>query len=173
MNKIIPAVLAIGVVLAGAGISTACASSGGRDNSGRPLPLKAVRALTEHYHEEAVALADGFTRTDDCVPQMGYHYVNFGRMDQRLEPTRPEAVLYGPTSDGTRRLVGAEWIVIDDDQNLATDYDRPSLFGHEFQGPMLGHTPGMPIHYDLHAYAWLDNPNGGFVTFNPAVSCNA
>ncbi|MEH0423926.1 hypothetical protein [Streptomyces sp. B21-083] len=71
----------------------------------------------------------------------------------------------------SRRLVGAEWIVVDKDQNLATDDDRPSLFGVPFDGPMLGHEPGMPIHYDLHVWLWKKNPSGMFARWNPTVTC--
>lgn len=92
---------------------------------------------------------------------MGYHYVNYARLDTNLEPSRPEAVLYAPPTENGRRLAAAEWIVVDRDQDLATDDDRPALFGHDFDGPMPGHVPGMPVHYDLHAYAWIDNPDGG------------
>jgi hypothetical protein len=133
--------------------------------------LRAVRAFTERYQSEAAAIDDGFAPTDECIPGMGYHYVNFARLDTTLEPRRPEALLYEPGGDGNRRLVGAEWIVIDSDQDLATDNDTPSLFGHDFDGPMPGHTPGMPVHYDLHAYAWIDNPNGPFATWNPTITC--
>ncbi|WP_405817335.1 hypothetical protein OG241_22700 [Streptomyces sp. NBC_01390] len=71
----------------------------------------------------------------------------------------------------SRRLVGAEWIVVDKDQNLATADDRPSLFGVPFDGPMLGHEPGMPIHYDLHVWLWKKNPSGMFARWNPTVTC--
>ena len=134
--------------------------------------LGAVRARTKEYRVEAKAVADGFARTDECVPGMGYHYMNLGRMDERLDPARPEVLLYVADGSGGRRLAGAAWVVIDDDQNLATDDDRPSLFGHEFDGPMPGHVEGMPIHYDLHAYAWVENPDGGFATWNPAITCH-
>jgi hypothetical protein len=29
----------------------------------------------------------------------------------------------------------------------------------------------MPVHYDLHAWAWVDNPDGGFTAVNPTVVC--
>lgn len=140
-------------------------------NSAGDAGLGAARAFTAQYQSEAAAIADGFTPTDECVPNMGYHYVNFSRIDTNLEPSRPEAVLYVSTPDGGRQLAAAEWLVVDADQDLATDDDRPTLFGHPFDGPMLGHAPGMPIHYDLHAYAWVENPDGGFATWNPAISC--
>lgn len=153
--------------LAAIGGSPAGAERGRSDDSG----LEAVRALTRGYHDESVAVADGFVATNDCVPRMGHHYVNFSRLDTTLEPARPEVLLYMPTTGGGRRLAGAEWIVVDRDQNLGTDDDRPSLFGHDFDGPMPGHGPGMPVHYDLHAYAWFENPAGGFATWNPRIVC--
>ena len=161
------AVIVTGCVLVAAGLATVATAAPGSDDAG----LQAVRKMTDRYHSDAVAVADGFAPTGDCVPQMGYHHVNFERLDHRLEPSRPEVMLYAATGDGGRRLIGAEWVVVDDDQDLATDDDRPQLFGHDFQGPMPGHSPGMPVHYDLHAYAWVDNPNGGFAPFNPEVSC--
>jgi hypothetical protein len=36
---------------------------------------------------------------------------------------------------------------------------------------MPGDGEDMPIHYDLHAYAWVANPDGGFATWNPAITC--
>jgi hypothetical protein len=36
---------------------------------------------------------------------------------------------------------------------------------------MPGHGGDMPIHYDLHVYAWVANPDGGFATWNPAITC--
>ncbi|MFI5623581.1 hypothetical protein ACIA03_08960 [Nocardioides sp. NPDC051685] len=133
--------------------------------------IQAVRAWTAKYQDESAAIADGFVRTDDCVPNMGYHYVNFGRFDGRFEPSRPEALIYEDGPNGSRVLVAAEWLVVDADQDLGTNDDRPALFGHEFDGPMPGHFEGMPIHYDLHAYAWHANPDGSFATFNPDVTC--
>lgn len=163
-----PVALAAAILALTAGsVASASAERGRSDDAG----LRAVQAFTERYQSEDAAIADGFAPTDDCVPGMGYHYVNMSRLDTRLEPSRPEVVLYAPTDDGGRRLAGAEWIVVDQDQDLTTDDDRPSLFGHDFDGPMPGHTPGMPVHYDLHAWAWTTNPNGGFATWNPTITC--
>lgn len=163
-----PSILGFAVpVLLGVLTATGAVASGDGDEAG----LQAVREFTDPYHSEAAAVADGFEPTDECVPAMGYHYVNFERLDERLEPSRPEIVIYAPTADGGRRLAAAEWMVIDRDQDLSTDDDRPSLFGHEFDGPMPGHLPGMPVHYDLHAYAWVENPAGGFATWNATITC--
>lgn len=149
----------------------AVAVPAGAHSDGAEAGIRAVRAFTARYQHEAAAIAGGFTPTDVCVPAMGYHYVNFSGLDTRLEPSRPEALLYAPAPGGGQRLVGAEWIVVDADQDLTTDDDRPVLFGHEFEGPMPGHQPGMPVHYDLHAYAWVDNPDGAFAPWNTSVTC--
>jgi hypothetical protein len=38
---------------------------------------------------------------------------------------------------------------------------------------MPGHEPGMPVHYDLHAWVYLDNPLGELAVWNPNVTCPA
>lgn len=169
MNTRIIISVAMAALLLSSGIGAAGQAQASSD--GDEAALEVVRQLTKRYHDVAVAVSDGFIQTDPCIPAMGLHYVNTERWDERLEPGRPEVILYAPTLDGGRRLVGAEWVVTDDDQNLATDHDRPHLFGHDFQGPMPGHVPGQPVHYDLHAYAWVDNPLGGFAPYNPRVQC--
>lgn len=155
--------------LAGVGVhqATVPSAAAGRADAG----IGAVRAWTERYHAEAAAIADGFVPTDTCVPGMGYHYVNYSRFDGRIEPSRPEVLIYVDGPDGGRQLVAAEWVVVDRDQDLATTDDRPQVFGHDFDGPMEGHEAGMPRHYDLHAWAWLDNPDGAFTAVNPTVTC--
>ena len=88
-----------------------------------------------------------------------------------LDPERPEILLYVPKPGGKLRLVGVEYMKVDADQNLATDTDRPSLFGQAFNGPMPGHNPTMPIHYDLHVWLEADNPMGVFAQWNPTIAC--
>jgi hypothetical protein len=135
--------------------------------------LAHVRDITAKYRDVNAALADGYLPTTDCVASpdggMGLHYVNPALLGT-LDPDRPAVLLYSPDSSHPA-LMGAEWFHADADQNLATDGDRPNLFGHAFQGPMLGHEPGMPIHYDLHVWAWRANPSGDFSPWNPAVHC--
>ncbi|MFP3991799.1 hypothetical protein U9R90_30865 [Streptomyces sp. E11-3] len=136
---------------------------------------KAYKATTK-YHSEKKAIKDGYMRTDECAASpeggMGYHYINLDHIDS-LDPAKPAALLYEDDKHGKRRLVGVEYLVVDDDQDLATDDDRPTLFGQEFAGPMEGHGPGMPIHYDLHVWLHKHNPSGLFAEWNPTVKCPA
>jgi hypothetical protein len=142
---------------------------------------------TAQYHDESKALADGFVSTIDCVEApglgvMGIHYVNFPRtFDINVNVTQPEALLYIP-QNGTKRLVGMEYIapVLSDGAPWfggptqpppTIDNPAPVLFGQTFEGPMPGHTPGQPWHYDLHVWAWRNNPSGLFFEFNPQLTC--
>ena len=133
--------------------------------------VAAARAATARFHTPAVALAAGYLPTEACVPGMGQHWVNPGAMaDGVADPSRPDILLYAPSATGAR-LLGAEWFAVDADQDLGTDADRPSMAGMAFDGPMPGHEPGMPVHYDLHLYLWDHNPAGIAAPFNPDVTC--
>ncbi|MBA2720346.1 MAG: hypothetical protein H0U52_14075 [Chloroflexi bacterium] len=82
-----------------------------------------------------------------------------------------EGLLYAPNQDGQLKLVGVDYLKADAGGSLATAGDRPSVFGTPFDGPMPGHGPGMPVHYDLHVWLAERNPNGLFAQWNPAISC--
>lgn len=136
--------------------------------------LAKVKRATAKYHSIDKALKDGYLPTDICVAipggGMGYHYVNPELFDHKIEAFHPEAILYIPTPGG-RKLAGIEYVQTDADQDLNTADDRPTLFGVPFAGPMEGHEPGMPIHYDLHAWLFKHNPDGLFAEYNPRVTC--
>ena len=101
----------------------------------------------------------------------GVHYINPALFGPGVDPLTPEILLYLPTADGTLKLIGVEYFAVDADQDLATDDDRPFLFGRGFDGPMEGHAPGMPRHYDLHVWVAESNPAGIFAQWNPAIDC--
>ena len=148
------------------GMAPSVAAGGGQDE------LNEARSATARYHSVSQALKAGYVPVGPCEPGMGYHFVNFEYFES-TDPRVPAALLYAPKQNGKLRLAGAEWFQVDADQDLATDDDRPSMFGKEFDGPMEGHAPGMPIHYDLHAYVWVDNPDGVLTAHNPNITCPA
>jgi hypothetical protein len=139
--------------------------------------LREVRRATRAFRDVDVAKAAGYAPAPECVDDpkyggMGIHYANEKLIaDGKLDITRPEILVYQPTADGGRRLGAVEYFQVDGDQDLATADDRPSLFGMPFDGPMLGHEPGMPIHYDLHVWLYKHNPAGIFAMWNPRVHC--
>lgn len=146
-----------------------------RHASSVPVDLAKVRVATAPFHWVLLAEFAGYESTVHCVASpaggMGIHYAN-GALgaDPAIELSRPEMLLYEPTGHGLR-LVGVEYSKVDDDQDLSTDHDRPTLFGRPFDGPMLGHGPGQPVHYDLHVWLWKHNPSGMFAQWNPRVHC--
>jgi hypothetical protein len=139
--------------------------------------LQALEAATARYHSLEQAEKAGYTVAGEpCVSSplgaMGVHAVNPALIaDPAIDPLRPEMLLYAPNDRGKLQLVGVEYLKVDADGELATDDDRPSIFGQPFDGPMPGHSPGMPVHYDLHVWVWADNPSGLFAAFNPSLSC--
>ena len=146
-------------------------------NGSLPPELQEVRAAVARYHDYANALADGYSVAGEpCIESpdgaMGIHAPNNALIRAGvLDPTRPSVLLYMPRKDGSLRLIGVEYMKVDADQNLATDDDRPSLFGRGFDGPMPGHNPSMPIHYDLHAWVLDTNPAGTLSQWNPTLNC--
>jgi hypothetical protein len=137
--------------------------------------IEVVRKATERFKDVREARRTGYEPAAECVAGpdggMGVHYTNERlARDPRIDLRRPEVLLYEPHGD-KRRLVAVEYFRADADGRLETDDDRPYLFGRGFDGPMEGHEPGMPVHYDLHAWVWKHNPAGTFAQFNPRVSC--
>jgi hypothetical protein len=144
---------------------------------GQSDDLRRARAATRRFRSVEVAREAGYAATGECVQDpkyggMGIHYAHPDLLaDGELDITKPEILVYQPLPSGKLRLGAIEYFQADADQDLATDPDRPSLFGLPFDGPMLGHEPGMPIHYDLHVWLYRHNPAGRFAMWNPRVHC--
>ncbi|HEY3542933.1 MAG TPA: hypothetical protein VGK79_10350 [Gaiellaceae bacterium] len=146
--------------------------------------LEKTKAALDKYQSVDAAKQAGYAPASPCEATptdpdqssygggMGVHFVNPALMAPGpLDPAKPPILVYAPVAGGGFRLVAAEYFKPDADQNVKTDDDRPSLFGRAFDGPMLGHAPGMPIHYDLHVWLWQHNPSGLFAPWNPDVTC--
>ena len=128
-----------------------------------------VREVTKKYLDVDSAVADGYSSTVECVESplgaMGIHYIKPSLFDCQINELEPEMLLYIPTEDGPK-LIGVEYFI----PSACVD-STPMLFGHEMDGPMPGHGPGQPEHYDLHVWLWEPNPSGIFEEFNPNLSC--
>ena len=107
--------------------------------------LRRARAATRQFRNVKVARAAGYAATGECAQDpkyggMGIHYANPELVaDGQLDVTKPEILVYQPMPSGKLRLGAVEYFQADADQDLATDPDRPYLFGMPFDGPMLGH----------------------------------
>jgi hypothetical protein len=139
--------------------------------------LREVRRATRDFRSVRAARAAGYEAASPCESDpkygaMGIHYANPELVaDGKLDITKPEILVYQPTPGGKLRLGAVEYFQVDADQDLATDDDRPFLFDLPFDGPMLGHNPEMPVHYDLHVWLYRHNPAGMFAMWNPKVHC--
>lgn len=167
----VAALAALGAVAATTVAVATTGPAAGQEGAGAS-ELAQVRAATARFHDVAVAEKEGYIPVSPCeeLPgsgAMGIHYLNPPLAgDAEVDPTRPEVLLYLPTDDGLR-LVAVEWFVA----AAATGGTRPEVLGVPFEGPMAGHSEGMPEHYDLHAWVWAKNPAGTFATWNSALSC--
>jgi len=161
-----------------------------------PDDLQAAKAASARYHSFEQAKRAGYSvENEPCVSAppppgltgaMGIHAVNRALVaDPAVDPLRPEIVLYLPAENGKLELVGVEYFAValantpsgprpwfeSTPPPLGFADSAPALLGHSLDGPMPGHNPTMPWHYDLHVWLWADNPAGTFAPFNPAVAC--
>ena len=101
---------------------------------------------------------------------MGVHYPNGALVgDGALDPMQPEVLVYEPTNTGLK-LVAVEYLVLADDWN-ANNPSPPVLMGQVFNYNGSPNRYGMPAFYELHVWAWKNNPSGVFADWNPQVSC--
>jgi hypothetical protein len=139
--------------------------------------LAAARKATLKYKDVNVAMAAGYKPASPCVSAdglggMGFHYVKPALMGTpKVVGKKPEALLFAPVTGGKLKLVGVEYQKIDADGDVATDDDRPKLFGQDFDGPVAPRFPGDAAHYELHVWLHKKNPSGIFAPFNPNVRC--
>jgi hypothetical protein len=136
-----------------------------------------ARAATERYSDVGLAVAKGYKPASPCVSAdglggMGFHYVKSALMaSPQVDLRKPEALLIAPGKGGKPTLIGVEYMAIDADGDVATDDDRPRLFGQDFDGPIPARFPGDAVHYELHVWLHKKNPSGLFAPFNPNVRC--
>lgn len=166
MRRALVVALAAAFLLAPAVVS---AAPGGRQDSVTLRQLAALRRTTTAYRNVTTAVQAGFVPVGGCVEVpglggMGVHHANFARFDTTVDALQPEGLLYDHSS-GRPRLVAVEYLAV------YVGQPAPVVLGQTMMGPMEGHEPGMPTHYDLHVWAWQGNPSGIFAEFNPNVTC--
>src|SRR5579863_265917 len=159
----------------------------GEENQDNKL-VEIVRSATQQYQNVANA-GPGYGPALGCVSgsdhgAMGIHYVNGSLLqgetllsDGQLDPTRPQALIYEPQLNGGLKLVAVEFIIF---ASALPSGAAPQVEGHLMQyidGPSSFRpkaTPnryGLPGFFELHVWAWKDNPQGSFVDWNDHVSC--
>lgn len=179
------AVMATAVLAAGLTPSAAFAHDGSSNSgswkheSSREVVYEILKS-TERYQSMERAIHDGYVtaRPVHCVEvpglgAMGVHFVKGALLDERIDASKPEALVYMPQTldkEGRPdqedkytdyRLVAVEF--------LSTARKAPVLGGVKFDSEPAGST--MPFKHSLHAWVWQDNPAGTFAPWNPSISC--
>jgi hypothetical protein len=163
-------------VLAAAQPSSAAQTAQSRS---APTLMEKVRAATERFRDINVATAAGFVPGTPCVSgpdtgAMGVHFVMGDRITNFvLQADQPQALIYEPLAGGGFRLVGVEYIV------LASNWIKQpngTLTTPELEGDLMNYESapnrfGLPAFYELHVWAWEDNPKGSFADWNTHVTC--
>jgi hypothetical protein len=138
--------------------------------------VRQVREATSDFRDVTAAMAAGYGSMNSCVsgPEkgaMGVHYANPTLVgDNELDAMQPEILVY-EVRGGRLRLVAVEFIVFAAEWDAAHPGAPPVLTGQQFNLVPGPNRYGPAAFYELHVWAWKDNPSGMFVDWNPAVSC--
>lgn len=136
------------------------------DDDARSLTF--IRRVVEDYMRMDAARAAGYTsqQPEGCVQTPsgahGFHYVNPGLLDAKVELNRPEALMYEAQIDGSMMLIGVDYVVPFDKWR---EDQPPRLIGRRFL-----RNDSLRV-WSLHVWTHRDNPNGVFAMYNPNVAC--
>jgi hypothetical protein len=162
-------ILAGALLLASFGTGGAFSHEAGAMVAGSNPLADGVREANARFADVAVAVSEGYAPIP-CVSgieggAMGVHYVNGALIDDKtIDIAHPEAVMYEPGPDGKMELIAVEYI---------TPTGPAELGGHLFSFTNAPNRYGLPAFYELHVWAWRQNPTGAFADMNPDVSCDA
>ncbi len=136
--------------------------------------VETVRNATTQYVDDVkAATSAGYSAALGCVSgsdhgAMSVHYVNGSLVNGPIDPTRPQALIYEPSSNGQLKLVGVEFIIL---ASALPPNAAPQVEGHLMLYVDSPNRYGLPAFFELHVWAWRDNPHGPFVDWNDHVSC--
>lgn len=137
--------------------------------------VQIVQDATRKYLNVNNARGAGYAPFLGCVTgpdfgAMGVHYVNGALLNGELHPDRPQALIYEP--QGNRlKLVGVEFIVDAKTWLKSHNNTPPVLEGQVLQLVAAPNRFNLPTFFEIHVWAWRDNPLGAFVDWNTRVSC--
>jgi len=155
---------------------SAYATVASADTGAQGRLLNRLRKATAQFRQVSNAQAAGYSQFLDCIDEpgqgaMGIHFVNGAFVgDTVLDPLHPEALVYEPGEQDQLKLVALEYIVFQaawDAQSITP----PMLFGQMYHLVTSPNRYGLPAFYELHVWAWKNNPSGTFYEWNPRVSC--
>ena len=139
MRRLIPLIAIVATLSSGPGSSppdrTTCRRAQGGQGRQRTIQLRRSRPSRPATSRAARASRPRTARWASTT--------STGRQSAIRGSTRSSQrfLLYVPDANGTLKLARVEYMVVDADQNLATDGDRPSAFGPSVQRPDAGSLP--------------------------------
>jgi hypothetical protein len=148
-----------------------------------PELVLAVRQATQQFTDPVAAMNAGYQPVLGCVSgpdhgAMGVHYLNGALLTGDVDASKPQALIYEPLGGGHMRLVGVEFIV-DSATWFKTQKEEgvqnpgpPALYGQLFQLIPSPNRYNLDTFFELHVWAWQDNPNGTFGDWNTKVNCD-
>jgi hypothetical protein len=181
IHKLTMSILRLGLMstLAATGPLLAADTGAGDSEHERAAPAKLVqivREATERFIDVNAAAAAGYVPAFGCVTgpdtgAMGVHYINGSLVSGgELNANEPQALIYEPVGNAMK-LVGVEYIALADNWLAAHQQAPPVLEGQLLQYIGTPNRYGLPGLFELHVWAWRDNPHGAFVDWNTHVSC--
>lgn len=149
----------------------ACDSGSDSDSTPLDLELERLRNATAAFADFDAAVAAGYSvevidpgTGSSTFPGMGIHYLNPDLLDDQFELERPEILLFVRNDQGAMELVAVEYATpIADLQNPPP---APQGFTGDRDAWAVNQTFSL---WTLHAWVWMDNPDGTFASHNPRL----
>jgi hypothetical protein len=126
------------------------------------LQLDQAREAASKYLDLDVALAAGYVDIGVFMPNMGWHYLNQGLLDEKFDWTRPELLVYADDPCSAKRKL------------VAVEYAVPLSLAKRPPGGFVGRADQWDANqtfqiWTLHAWVYEFNPDGVFAPYNPRV----
>ncbi|MCM4155328.1 hypothetical protein [Gramella sp. AN32] len=129
--------------------------------------LEMLTKAMRRFHNFKVAEAQGYVQVSPLVPGMGFHYAKPEYVDEKFEILKPEILVYHPDENGVMQFVAAEYLIPVENCDPEGDYTPPS---DGFIGDLdHWHLNCIAGGWTLHAWVGLENEDGVFAPFNPAL----
>ncbi len=134
-----------------------------------------MQQSTKKYLNVNNARSAGYAPFLGCVTgpdqgAMGIHYVNGALLNGELNADQPQALIYEPEGN-LLKLVGVEFIVDATTWLKNHNGTPPVLEGQVLQLVPAPNRFNLPTFFEIHVWAWRNNPNGAFVDWNTRVTC--
>lgn len=161
------------LALSSFGLAQQTPQPAGQGNQSKLVQM--VREATKQYLDINNAVKDGYEPFLGCVSgsdhgAMGTHYVNGNLLNGTIDVNHPQALIYEPSPNGNMKLVGVEFITFASTW-MQNNSSPPVLEGQVFLYVDSPNRFNIPAFFELHVWAWRDNPQGDFVDWNDHVTC--